>query len=90
MRRSRGGLANCDGSRPETRTALNSASQQRNASRRFRNQEIDSSAGGACVSCDEEGESDSAEELGSGGERRSEKRSETCFWKSSRSMTSWS
>ncbi|RAL54325.1 hypothetical protein DM860_001453 [Cuscuta australis] len=83
MRRSRGGLENCDGSRPMRTTALNSASQRMNESRSLRNQEMERRGEGSHA-----GESVGSPDFEAG--RSSEKRSATCFWKNSRSSSSWS
>lgn len=86
MRRSSGGLANWVGSRPMIRTALNSASQQRYESSSFLNQAMERRASGGGTS--EESAAAVADEGGGG--TRSVNRSETFFWKSSRSSSSWS
>lgn len=69
------------------RKALNSASQQRKASRSLRSQAIERTLSAVAESLETESV---AEEGVGGGAKRSEKRSEICFWKNSRSSRSCS
>ncbi|KAJ0824207.1 hypothetical protein HanRHA438_Chr17g0790001 [Helianthus annuus] len=79
MRRSSGDLEKLLASRPMITTALNSASQQRNASRSLRNHAMDNIVSGGSLVV-----------VSSWGWKSSERRSVTCFWNCSTSSISCS